>query len=258
MKQVESLRRGLAVLDEVRARGPLGLAAIADRTSLPRPTVLRLLGTLEATGHVRRGLGDRLWHATSHARQKVAGTVEGHLAEIAAPILDRLCSKVSWPSDVGIYRAGSIRVLETSRRLSPFLVNRAVAAKVHVLPTAMGQAILAFTSDAERAGILSDLRQSTDVHDLRARDPELVAELLAQIRANGYGARERGYFSSVTREALVNAVALPIMAGERALAAINVSWVASAMPEPEFCDRYLSPLRDAAAQIAEEWAAQEP
>ncbi|HYI73801.1 MAG TPA: helix-turn-helix domain-containing protein, partial [Gaiellaceae bacterium] len=55
---VQSLERAFAILDEV-ARRPAGVTAIAERVSLPKSTVARLLSALEEVDAVERFEGTR-------------------------------------------------------------------------------------------------------------------------------------------------------------------------------------------------------
>lgn len=251
-KQIEALRRGLVVLDLLDSGGPHALADLAKTTLLAKPTLLRILGTLAATGHVRRGLMDGLWRSTG--RQRPSPGPSDLLAEVSAPVLDALCQRVLWPSDVGRYRDGAIRVLETSRRLSPFLVNRTIAEGIHVMPSAMGRAILAFTSDADRARIMDGLITRGAPYDVAVRDPAALESMIASVRAKGYAVRHPGYYISVPQEGLVSAIAVPVMMDGIAIAAINLSWITSAMTEANFAAAHLADLQRAAAALSENFA----
>ncbi len=66
--RVDAVDRALSILDVFAAgRDALGLKEIADATGLYKSTILRLCGSLEAFGYVRRGadgayrLGPKLW-----------------------------------------------------------------------------------------------------------------------------------------------------------------------------------------------------
>ncbi|WP_010139990.1 helix-turn-helix domain-containing protein, partial [Oceanicola sp. S124] len=181
MKRIESLRRGLEVMELLRDGGPLSLASLSRQSGLAKASLLRILLTMEETGHARRGLGDGLWYPAARAREET--DPDRRLSQVSGPPLDRLCQQVLWPSDVGVYHARSIRVLETSRRVSPFLVNRVINYGIHVLPSAMGRAILAWARPGDREAILHDLRHSDEPQTAWPPHPGKVAELIEETRA---------------------------------------------------------------------------
>ena len=79
----------MQILQEKRAAT---LNQVYQAADLPRPTILRILRTLEGAGWVHRGLGDGLYRNSF----KIKGMLKGlddkdRLAEIAAPFLDILC-----------------------------------------------------------------------------------------------------------------------------------------------------------------------
>jgi IclR family mhp operon transcriptional activator len=75
---------------------------------------------------IRRGNGDRLNRNSFRLEKMIAKLDESdRLAEIAAPVIDRLCRKISWPSDLAVLseRGPYMTLKETSRPNSPFLLN---------------------------------------------------------------------------------------------------------------------------------------
>ena len=258
-KQIEALRRGLGVLDLLRAAGPLGLSDLARRSALPKATALRILATLAAAGHARQRLADGLWEASgpdpaAAPASGAEGATNARLASLAGPVLDRLCAAVLWPSDIGVFERGAVRVLETSRRRSPFVVNRDVmGARIHVMFSAMGRAILAGQDEAGRAALVAALRREGDARDRAACTDARAARLVAETRARGYAVREPGYFVTTPGEGRVSAIALPVMAQGRALAAVNLSWVSGAVCAEAVRTTYLPRLAAAAQEIADAW-----
>ncbi|MDD7972697.1 helix-turn-helix domain-containing protein [Roseinatronobacter alkalisoli] len=251
MKRIASLERGLLVMDFLRRSGPMSLAEVTQRSGLPKPTVLRILRTLAAAGVAHQGLADRLWRLSPQNNPATGNDdPDARLTEIAGVMLDALCRKVLWPSDIGVYRDGAIQVLENSRRMSPFLVNRdVISQRIHVLPSAMGRAILAWSSADIRERILSELPVLGGGID-RALPPAADLDAsLARIRARGYAARQKGYFVSIPREGRVMAIAVPVDLGQGRVAAVNLSWVASAMTETDFVGRHLDELSATARHI---------
>lgn len=250
VKIIRALSRGFEVMRSLEMEGPATLHELALRTGLPKPTLMRVLLTLEKEGYVRRGIGDRLYrHNMRDIRPRGDGW-KAVLAEVAAPVLDALCNAVLWPSDLGVYEDGVIHVQETTRRLSPFLLNRDVLrADIHVLPSAMGRAVLAWSGPERRDAILSRLVNSRRGPDRPARDRGAMADLVNQTLAKGYASRMPGYYITHRREADVSAIALPITFRGEAIGAVNLAWVSSALGERDFVDQYLRRLSAAANTI---------
>jgi len=252
VKTIRALSRGLDVMRTLEREGAATLHELAQRTRLPKPTLMRVLQTLEGEGYVRRGIGDRLYRHNVRGIRPPEGGWKAVLTEVAAPILDRLCNTVLWPSDLGIYEDGVIHVQETTRRLSPFLLNRDVLrADIHVLPSAMGRAVLAWSGAAQREAILARLARSRRAPDRPARDRGAMEALIEETRTRGYASRMPGYYISHRREADVSAIAKPILLRGEAIGAVNLAWVSGAMGEHDFVARYLAPLATAASRINE-------
>ena len=251
-KEIEALRRGLAVLDLLRGAGPLGLSDLARRAALPKATALRILSTLSAAGHARQRLSDGRWEVCGNSPAAPPPSPHDRIALAAGPVLDRLCAAVLWPSDIGVFERGAIRVLETSRRRSPFVVNRDVmGARIHVMLSAMGRAILAAEDGAGRDRMLADLRRDGDARDRAACTDAAVARIVGETRARGYAMREPGYYVTTPGEGRVSAAAVPVMAKGRPVAAVNLCWVSGAVAADGFETLYLSRLAGAAHEIAE-------
>lgn len=250
VKTIRALSRGLAVIRALETRDALTLHQLSEQTGLTKPTLLRILRTLGEEGYVRRGIADQQFRLTVRTSGVTARGARGLLAETAAPALDRLCHEVLWPSDLAVYRDGGMRIQETTRRLSPFMMNRDVLSHhIHVLQSGMGRAYLAYCADAEREQIIRTLAASRDPLDREARDRRAVAAAISEVRETGYAARAPGYFITHVTEARVSAIAVPVMHRGAAIGAINLIWVSRAAGEAEFVREHLERLQQAAREI---------
>lgn len=256
VKTIRALSRGLAVLRALEAGSSLDLHQLHKRTNLPKATLLRILATLERDGYIRRGIGDELYRTTVRQAPAAADEEAELLAEISAPVLDRLCQTTLWPSDLGVYRDGAMRIQETTRPHTPFVINRDVLEyRIHILLSAMGRAYLAACDEEECAAILARLRSSSDPSDRIARQPEIVAALLCDTRKQGFALRATGYFARAGGGfAAMSAIAVPVLGPEGPVGAINLVWIASALSEPEFVQRHFAALKLAADEIGATYA----
>lgn len=248
---MRTLERGLAVLDALDDHGSLTLHALHEMTALPKPTLGRVLATLEKTGHARRRIADRSWRRTARRSPSPVSAIHDRLIDIGGEVLDEMCGRLAWPSDLAVYHNGAMEILETTRRKSPYVINRlAIGFRIPVLLSGLGRAWLAFCSAAEREAIVAELIASDDASDRTAQDAAFVSALVAETQAKGYGIRADGY--SVRRSTVedkTSGIALPIYLDGRLVACINLVWVVTAFDEAAFVQRYLDDLRAAAATI---------
>jgi len=120
-KSIRSLERGLYVLQALQEQPNSSLRDVYRFTGIPKPTLLRILHTLEQAGVVSRRLADghyRISANQSHLTRKPDRY--DRVAEAAAPVLDRLCRKISWPSDLMVPAGDHMEIRESSRVRTPF------------------------------------------------------------------------------------------------------------------------------------------
>lgn len=247
---IRALSRGLRVLKAVQDGAGLSLHEISQATGLAKPTLLRILRTLEAGGHVRRGLTDQLYHANMRFVPTLEEVQRSLLAEVAAPVLDRLCQDVLWPSDLAVHEDGFMWVQETSRRRSPFMMNRAVTKfGIHMLQSAMGRAYLAHCKPEEQCEIIECLAGSSEPYNQLARQRDKVERILEDVRRKGYATRATGYFVTQPTEARVAAIAVPVRSDSEVLGSVNLVWISQAATEEQFVRRHLNGLIGAAREI---------
>lgn len=258
LQPIRAIERGIAVMRALERLGAASLHQLHEETGLHRTTLLRILLTLEGQELVRRGLGDGLYRNTFGLRRMTAPLDDfDRLAEIAGPVLERLCANVKWPSDLHVRNGTCMEIKETSRRQTPFLVNRdEIGYRVGFPVTAVGRAYLAFCPDAEREEILEMLRGSDNPADEAARRPEKLMPILEAIRSNGYATRDEYYLGGNygDREFFddgLNAMAVPLRAQEAVLGCVNLVWMRKAVPIDDFIAAHLEGLRAAAAEIVD-------
>jgi IclR family transcriptional regulator, mhp operon transcriptional activator len=249
VKSVRSLERGLRVLEAVRANDPATLALIHQRTALPRATILRSLRTLEENGWI----STRAEQSTYRPGPKLASPESGRIAtvaELAAPVLEELGRRVPWPTDVAVRQGTRMAIVNSSRRVSHFIINRKTEGRRPcMLWSALGRAYLAFCPQTEREQVLAQLQRSTDPDDRPASVSNWVTRMLRQTRERGYALREVGYWATAEDGVEVSSIALPVHAGGQLVAAINIVWLAGTHDVTEFAAENLGSLRAAASAL---------
>lgn len=244
---VEPVVRALRILEELNRDTVMSLERLHKGTGLPKPTLVRLLDTLIAAGYVRRlsrtagySLAGRVLKLTRGFRNR------DRVAEVGRPILRALTAKHKWPTGLATFDGKAMLVLAGTGHKSPLSTDpNYLGSRLPMLYSALGRAYLAFCPEEEREMILARMRASSARGDVPARDQKAVARLLAQIRAQGFASTEP------RPEEPAMGLAVPIMQGNMVIACITMRYFGSAMTEKEAARRYLAPMREAAASIAE-------
>jgi IclR family mhp operon transcriptional activator len=220
----------------------MSLEALHAATGLAKPTLLRLLATLEAEGYVRRLLADGLWRGTIRSEDSTSSRRERLLMH-AKPVLRALCRDVRWPSDVAICHEGRMEVIESSRALSPLGFSElSVGLRVPMTTSGLGRAWLTWSTRSDRAIILEKL--AGNFAELE------VDQAIRETRRDGYGRRVRSLVTRDSRRDGDMGIAVPIGIDDDLLGCISLVWRSPAMDERSFVTTHLERLRTAAHEIA--------
>jgi IclR family mhp operon transcriptional activator len=248
-KEVRGLTRGLAVLKALnRLPGGIGSTTeLARLCNLDRTTTKRLLETLRAQGFVRQGEKEGQYYLTFEVRRLSEGFEdEAWVARIASPAMQAAVRELVWPCDLGTAEAGFMVVRESTHRWSALSQHRAmIGERLPLLETAIGRAYLAAADEGEREAMLELLRRRGDRLGELARDAAFVQRLIAQTLERGYAVNEGEWL----QQADFAALAVPVHAGQRLLAALNLVFPKAAMSEQDLQQRFLPALRRLADAI---------
>ncbi|PKQ02969.1 MAG: transcriptional regulator [Alphaproteobacteria bacterium HGW-Alphaproteobacteria-11] len=243
---VQPVIRSLHILEALNGAGSSTLADLHDATGLPKPTLVRLLDTLIAAGHVarlpRRGgyaLTERVLRLSSGFRHA------DRVVEAARPFLMALTAEHKWPMGLATLDRDAMLVRLSTRHESPFAtdpdwLNRRLA----ILVSALGRAYISFCPEEERRVLMALLRNSKSKMNAAAQDEKYVDAMIDGIRRRGYAT------TAPMRGDPAMGLAVPVMQGDKVAASINMRYIGSTMNEAEAARRYLEPMRAAAAAIA--------
>ena len=253
---IRGLTRGLQVLQALQTDPILSLHELHVATGFSKPSLLRILQTLEQFGMVSRRLADGHYRISTATRPARKRDRYGRVAEAAAPVLDRLCQKLSWPSDLFVPAGDHMERRESSRTHTPYFMNpgylNRIGLPVNWLMTGVGRAYLAFCPAPERDAIIQKLRQSHRFEDQLACDSKRLETILAETRAKGYGTRDPAFIGGPYGAPIDDGlwgIAVPLLDRTRVHGSINIIWIRTAMTVDECAIRYLADLKQAAAEI---------
>lgn len=248
---VRALSRGLALLSELNFGGPTSVLDLAKRTGVNRTTAYRLLSTLRDEGLVTVDEPTGFVSPTPLVRRLSDGlTARDAMSQAAMPAMFALMQDVQWPSDLGVYDAGSVVIRESTHPFSVLSIHRGmIGVRRPFLRSALGRAILAAAKPALRQEMVGVTATSSHDDAGLARDASYVERIVAQVRRDGYA------WSVGETETNISAIAQPIRSGGHILGSLNVIFFSSTMTPEVAARRFLDKLDKAVDAIETQFKA---
>jgi IclR family mhp operon transcriptional activator len=256
VKTINSLARGLDVLRALQAMRAASLHDLHQTTGLSKSTLTRIVHTLHRQGMVWQRMADGAYLPSHSLQQRAQLDNADWLVEIASPVLEDLCRRVSWPSVLTIPRLDYVEVLETNQAHSYFddFPLGPIGFRANMLRSASGRAYLAFCPDREREAVLRRLREKNQPGDERAHDAKWILAVVRETRERGYSIRDPGFgghYAKVREEwdDARNSIAMPIRLDGHVLGCINLTWKNKLMTIGAAVKRHLGALSEAVKTI---------
>ncbi|MFK4382251.1 DNA-binding transcriptional regulator [Bradyrhizobium sp. USDA 223] len=243
---VRAFKRGLDVLQEVNRSGGIRAGDVARALELPRPTVYRLLETLEELGYIARSASDDRFRVTRRALSLGDGYDPSVvICQAAAPYLADLSKKLVWPVDLSTYENAAMVVQETTHSRSPLSIDRGMIGKrLPMLRTSAGRAYLAACPARERDLIINHLRRIDEADDRPFLDQGRLDRMIAETAARGYAIRSEGEYNPKTAS-----IAVAIVRDGAVFGCISIIWIRSALGIEEAVAQFASQLLETASAI---------
>lgn len=247
-RKPKGILRTLDVLRALNAANGSTVSALHAVTRISRPSLYRILEEFRAAGYVTRDERGG-FHLTYLVLSLSDGfRDEDRIAALAAPVLEELQRRVLWPADLAIYSNHAMHLRVSTRRQSALVIDRSqIGLRMPLFSSAVGLAYVSYCTDAERESILEALRKSDNPDDFIARDHRMVAQLIRQTRADGYGSR-MGSTPGIS-VAETGAIAVPVRRERSVFACIAITFFSKVLKPAEAASRYLGDLKIAASQI---------
>src|SRR5919112_116862 len=245
---IEALARGLEVLRSFRpGRRVSTLSEIAADTGLARPTVRRILLTLEALGYVRAA--DRGYVLAPRVLELGMTYINSlDLWEVARPHLEKLVAQTNESSSIA--QLDEADIVYVARVAVPKIVTLAVTigTRFPAVATSMGKVLLAAQDPDDLDRLIAAPGRSGIVPRRRPTADELAREL-REVRARGWALADQDLAPGI------RSIATGIRDGDgQVVAAINVTVHAAETPVATLTGEYLPLLLRTAADISHDWA----
>lgn len=256
VKPIRGLERALQVLRHLQRNNAMSLHELHLATGLSKATLSRILLTLQRDGFAAQRIADDRWNIglsmQSHARSSKASD---RLSQVASAILDELCARIIWPSDLSVRVGTHMELRETSRAHSSLMLGRLrIGFPINMVLSAPGRAYLANSTPEHREHILQRLRKRPGLGHAEVRSRTYMDRLIKETLSQGYAVRDPNWGGHISNPKSdyddgLNAIAVPIKSDTAVLGCVNIVWIRKLLPQPEMVRRHLSDLTTAAAAI---------
>lgn len=248
-RPVNVVLRALQILRALNRQPVSSVAAIHKHTAIPKPTIVRLLQTLEADGLVRRAPQYGAYYLTSEVTALTSGYhSEPRIVEASAAIAEALTQDLKWPVSVAVHDGDAMIVRYSTIPNSPLsFFHSTINMRLSLVTQALGRAFLAFCAPAEQEALI-ELLVRTSSEPVVGHEAA-IRSMLAEVRERGYALRDpRVRPDSST-------IAVPIFEKERVVATLGLTWFSSALAVDQAVARFLPRLLQASADISRALAA---
>lgn len=239
---VQSLERGLSVILAFADHHPrLSLSDVARATGLSRPTVRRLLLTLQSLGYVRAdGRSFALTPRVLALGYAYLNSLD--LTAIAQPVMERIVSEAQLACTLATLDGSDVVYVSrhTARRTTS--ITLAIGTRLPAYASAMGQVLLSDLTEADLARYLDQ----ADLAPLTSRTlttETTLVERLTRVRTQGWAVVDQEL------EEGIRSLAVPVRGTDgRVFAALGVS--STSGPANALIERFLGVLQAGAAEIS--------
>lgn len=253
---IRAVERAIDVLQALNRRPLSTLHELHCETGLPKPSIVRLLRTLEGKGLAAQSASYGTYQLLGRVRSLSSGFHHDPLVvEIAEEIMIDFTKREGWPLALALFDLNAVVVrASTIPYTSLSLLHSSLNKRLSLVSRAMGRAFLAHSSPSEQQILIEMLKNSDDPEDRAAQDAAAMARIIDPIREKGYA----------TRDPLIEpksiTIAVPVRDNGRVVASLGLTWIHTAMTLQEGIDRHVSRLFEIGDTISRELAsrAREP
>jgi IclR family transcriptional regulator, pca regulon regulatory protein len=243
--RLQTLERGLEVLVAFADRGPwLTLGELVTATGLTKPTIRRVLLTLEAMGYAR--IADNRYALTPRVlRLGYAYLSSVDLPRLAQPIMESLTGRCQLSSSLGAMDGTDVVYINRIQPHRRTAVNLAIGTRMPAHATSMGHVLLAGLPLEALHRYLKEAELVPLTHNSYTSATELERHLDV-VRRLGWAAVDQQV------EIGRRAAAAPIIdSSGQVVAALALSSDTSGQTFSAFVDQVLQQLLDSAQQISQ-------
>ena len=152
--RIESLDRGLDVLEVLAERGEIGLAELATAVTASRATAFRVLSTLEARNYIEHVRQDRVYRLGRAFIGLAAKSHASALITLAAPAMAELRVRTGESVNLAVFRQGQVQYAAAYDGTFGLRRSAVVGQLAPLHATALGKSVLSALPSSQQRALL--------------------------------------------------------------------------------------------------------
>ena len=215
---VQVLHKTIDILDALRsAPDGMSLAGLAAQSGMPKPTVYRILFTLESRGYLERAADASYRISRKLFEEPRDSTFEQRLVREARPALERLAALCRETVNLGVLDGGEVLVIETVESQQAVRMSSKIGNRRYPHSTALGKILLSDVPEREVLRLVRSKGMPRFTPATITREKDLIVEL-ERIRTQGFA------LDNLENELDGRCIAAPVMnANRKIVAALSIS-----------------------------------
>jgi DNA-binding IclR family transcriptional regulator len=147
---VQVLHKTLDILETIKTSpAGIGLAELTRIVEMPKPTVFRILVTLEGRGYLNRREDGRYWLTQKLFDLQRDISIEQQLNRAAQPVMEKLVETCKETVNLGLLDGGEVVVINTLESPQAVRMTSKIGHRRYLHTTGLGKILLAGLADKE-------------------------------------------------------------------------------------------------------------
>lgn len=183
---VQSLSRGLEILEVINRNGEMGISEVSDALKMDRSTVYRLVSTLKAREYLKQNRENSRYYCSLKTFEMGCRVVTKlGMGRQVRYIMEELASSVGESVNLGVLDGGDIVHIEKIESHETIKVDVGVGERMPAYSTSLGKAILAFLPREQISGLIEKMKFEK-ITPNTVTEPKLLLEKLEEVRQCGF------------------------------------------------------------------------
>lgn len=183
---VQSLSRGLEILEVINRNGEMGISEVSEALKMDRSTVYRLISTLKAREYLKQNNANSRYYCSLKMFEMGCRVVTKlGMGRQVRYIMEELAVSVGESVNLGVLDGSDIVHIEKIESHETIKVDVGVGERMPSYSTSLGKAILAFLPQEQLSALLEKMIFEK-ITPNTVTDPKILLEKLAEVRRCGF------------------------------------------------------------------------